>query len=113
MRLESVWLYEKEYIMKILKKPDVSNWKAILSCKDCLAELEVYASDLKYTPADISGPYEPGSSESFTITCAVCATCNYIEPSKIDSGVKALLRKGIKIYPHKEDVDYTVAYYNK
>jgi hypothetical protein len=100
--------------MKVLSKPDVSGWKMVLTCKDCLAELEVYGSDLKYHAATAStSAYDRGDSEAFTAKCIVCDRVNYINPSKIDTAVMALLRKGLKIDPPKDASTSFSDYHNR
>lgn len=92
--------------MKIINKADGSKWKALVKCKGCLSELEVYGCDLKYTPATSGNGLERGSSDSYTTNCAVCKIEMYIDPTMINDIVKALLKSGLTVAPPKEEVPY-------
>lgn len=57
--------------MKILSKPDVSNWSFKHKCSSCESELLVEENDLKYEY--YAGDFREPSYENYSAKCAVCS----------------------------------------
>jgi hypothetical protein len=79
MRMVTCWLttpskkfvtVPMEFEMKVLNKPDVSNWSYKHRCDNCECELEVEAKDLRYYRYE--GDMRESGYETYSAACAVC-----------------------------------------
>lgn len=77
--------------MKVISRPDVSNWEFKHKCSDCESELLVDQNDLKYNsyPGDFR---EPGY-ETFSANCAVCGKSFNILVNNIPKLVQLNVKK--------------------
>lgn len=80
--------------MKVIKKPDVSNWFYQYDCINCDSELEVESKDLKYSHYD-GDQREPGY-ETYSCNCAVCNQSHTVPITKIPKLVQLEVKARIR-----------------
>lgn len=77
--------------MKIISKPDISNWSYKYKCMTCDAELEIEDGDLAY---------EDGGQRDGDVYIAYCPCCNskiYISTDKVPKLLGLQIRKRTNI----------------
>lgn len=67
--------------MKVISKPDVSQWAYAKTCPKCESQLEMDQSDIRHGHSEGDGPYP--SSDYYYANCPVCQESIHIPPDKI------------------------------
>lgn len=80
--------------MKVIKKPDVSDWSYKWTCSGCDTELMVEAQDItcRYYDGDIR---EPGY-HSYSANCCECGCSISVPESKIPKILRVAIQKRCK-----------------
>lgn len=84
--------------MKIIKKPDINDWKHLFECKGCQAELMAEAKDVICTYQKPEGE-NPGGT-FFSVNCPICAE-KFIIP---DLHIPKIVRIDA-VQRHNRDID--------
>lgn len=67
--------------MKVISKPDVSDWAYAKTCTNCDSQLEIEQSDIKHGHSNADGIYP--ASDYYYVNCSVCQTTINIPIEKI------------------------------
>lgn len=72
--------------MKVLSKPDTSNWSAKHTCSNCDSNLEINGEDLIYELENVG--YYDMESDAYYVDCPVCSELSYVQESEIPKLVR-------------------------
>lgn len=79
--------------MKVISKPDTTNWKYRHTCVKCEAVLDVEKGDVKYH--NYPGDFRDPGYETWSANCPICSSSISVPVSAIPKAVQMEIKKGL------------------
>lgn len=77
--------------MKVINKPDVSNWSLKKTCEKCDTELEIEASDIRHQYYD--GDFRDPGYDKYWANCPICSAELAVPKDKMPKLIRLRVEK--------------------